>query len=51
MGEEADLSERLDRIEKRLEDIVRPILQVRSTATKLLYRVENLEGDVRRLQK
>ena len=42
--------ERLDRIEKRLEDIVRPMLQIRSTGKKLLARVEAIEADVRRLQ-
>ncbi len=46
-----DVIERLDRIEKRLEDIVRPLLLIRSTAKKLLARVEELERNVRRIEK
>ena len=49
-GAESDLSERLARIEKRLEQIVRPTLQIRSSVGRLLLSVESLEGQVRGLQ-
>ncbi len=49
-SDESDLSERLRRIEARLEDIVRPLLQMRSSSKKLLFRIEMLEAQLRRLQ-